>query len=150
MRTIDAPWVARCATSRAATKAPSKTRGNIGVRQGLAVIIRQDSAAQRHSVIFQKVLRGGAVCAGVFLGSAAALAVPEIVKIDPLPVALASLQEQAPKIQARLDRGLRFASAPVPVAGDYRLDRRVDDPRAPWFGNVARQTALMALMAWCS
>lgn len=75
------------------------------------MIIRHDGAAQRHSVIFQKVLRSGAVCAGVFMGSAAALAVPEIIKIDPLPVALASLQEEAPKIQARLDRGLRFASA---------------------------------------
>lgn len=75
------------------------------------MIIRHDSAAQRHSVIFQKVLRSGAICAGVFMGSAAALAVPEIIKIDPLPVALASLQEEGPKIQARLDRGLKLAGA---------------------------------------
>ena len=75
------------------------------------MIIRNDNAAQRHSVIFQKLLRGGAVCAGVLMGTAAALAVPEIIKIEPLPDAIAAFKEEAPKVQARLDRGLRFASA---------------------------------------
>jgi hypothetical protein len=45
------------------------------------------------------------------MGTAAALAVPEIIKIDPLPAALASIQQEIPKVQSRLDRGLRIASA---------------------------------------
>lgn len=62
-------------------------------------------------MIFQKVLRNGAVFAGVFMGSAAALAVPEIMQIDTLQATLVTFNDEAPKVQARLDRGLRIASA---------------------------------------
>jgi hypothetical protein len=44
------------------------------------------------------------------------------------------------------DRGLRFASAQMPLAAVYRLDRRVDDARAPWISPVTSSAALMALV----
>lgn len=99
------------------------------------MIIRHDSASQRHSVIFQKILRNGAVFAGVFMGSAAALAVPEIIKIEPLQTALVTFQEEAPKVQARLDRGLRIASAeqraPFMLSGPEESDAEPATPFTP-------------------
>jgi spore germination cell wall hydrolase CwlJ-like protein len=86
-------------------------------------------------VIFQKILRHGAVFAGVFMGSAAALAVPEIIQIDPLQTALVTFKEEAPKVQARLDRGLRVASseqrAPFMLSGPDEVEAEPVTPFTP-------------------